>query len=85
MPGLVKNRKTTRDDPKVRMVELYSTGAPVPFEWVKAVKVNDEAIIESTLHTTFRPNRTNSQREFLEIDAVPCQSFELGNELFTLI
>lgn len=70
MPGLVKIGKTTRDDPKVRMSELYSTGVPVPFECVKAVKVEDEAAIESALHTAFGPSRVNSQREFFEIDAV---------------
>ena len=70
MPGLVKIGKTTRDDPKVRMSELYSTGVPVPFECVKAVKVEDEAAVESALHTAFGPSRVNSQREFFEIDAV---------------
>ena len=70
MPGLVKIGKTTRDDPKVRMGELYSTGVPVPFQCVKAVKVDDEAAIESALHTAFGPSRVNSQREFFEIDAV---------------
>lgn len=64
MPGLVKIGKTTRDDLKVRMSELYSTGVPVPFECVKAVKVKDEAAVESALHTAFGPSRVNSQRIF---------------------
>lgn len=81
MPGLVKIGKTTRDDPKVRMSELYSTGVPVPFECVKAVKVEDEAAIESALHTAFGPSRVNSQREFFEIDAV--QALVLLDQLGT--
>ncbi len=82
MPGLVKIGKTTRDDPKVRMSELYSTGVPVPFECVKAVKVEDEAAIESALHTAFGPSRINSQREFFEIDAVQASVLldQLGTE-----
>lgn len=82
MPGLVKIGKTTRDDPKVRMSELYSTGVPVPFECVKAVKVEDEAAIESALHTAFGPSRVNSQREFFEIDAVQASVLldQLGTE-----
>ena len=81
MPGLVKIGKTTRDDPKVRMSELYSTGVPVPFECVKAVKVEDEAAIESALHTAFGPSRVNSQRESFEIDAV--QALVLLDQLGT--
>lgn len=82
MPGLVKIGKTTRDDPKVRMSELYSTGVPVPFECVKAVKVEDEAAIESALHIAFGPSRVNSQREFFEIDAVQASVLldQLGTE-----
>ena len=32
MPGIVKIGKTNRDDPQVRMNELYTTGVPLPFE-----------------------------------------------------
>ena len=78
----IKIGKTTRDDPKVRMSELYSTGVPVPFECVKAVKVEDEAAIESALHIAFGPSRVNSQREFFEIDAVQASVLldQLGTE-----
>tara|TARA_Y100001970_G_C13931392_1_gene698451 strand:+ start:176 stop:787 length:612 start_codon:yes stop_codon:yes gene_type:complete len=68
MPGLVKIGKTTREDPSLRIGELYSTGVPVPFNCVKAVKVEDEAAIEKALHIAFGPYRINSQREFFEID-----------------
>ncbi len=70
MPGLVKIGKTTRKDPKVRMNELYSTGVPVPFECVKAVRVDDEDAVERALLTAFGPYRINSQRDFFEIDEV---------------
>ena len=30
MPGIVKIGKTDRDNPMVRMNELYSTGVPLP-------------------------------------------------------
>ena len=82
MPGLVKIGKTTRDNPQVRMGELYSTGVPVPFECVKAVKVNDEVAVETALHTAFGPNRINSKREFFEIDAIQAAVLleQLGTE-----
>ena len=63
------------------MGELYSTGVPVPFECVKAVKVENEAAIEHALHTAFGPSRVNSQREFFEIDAV--QALVLLDQLGT--
>jgi len=69
MPGLVKIGKTTRDDPRVRMNELYSTGVPVPFECTYAVEVENEATIEIALHTAFGPYRTNPKREFFNIDS----------------
>ncbi len=31
MNGLVKIGKTTRDDIRIRLDELYTTGVPVPF------------------------------------------------------
>ena len=82
MPGLVKIGKTTRDNPQVRMGELYSTGVPVPFECVKAVKVKDEVAVETALHTAFGPNRINSKREFFEIDAIQAAVLleQLGTE-----
>ncbi len=57
MPGIVKIGKTTRDDPAVRMNELYSTGVPVPFECSLAMRVEDENKIEHALHVSFGPIR----------------------------
>lgn len=52
MPGLVKIGMTARDDPRVRMDELYtkSAGVPVPFHCVRAVRVDDERAAEKALH-----------------------------------
>jgi hypothetical protein len=70
MPGLVKIGMTTREDVKLRMKELYGTGVPVPFEckYVCKVKISDCAKIEKALHTAFKPNRINADREFFNID-----------------
>ena len=69
MPGLVKIGKTTRDDPQMRMDELYNhSGVPVPFSCVKAVQVGDPNQVERALHEAFRPNRINPKREFFKID-----------------
>ena len=70
MPGLVKIGKTTRQDPQVRMDELYSTGVPLPFECNIAVKVEDKRAdeLEKALHKAFSPNRLNPSREFFEIE-----------------
>ena len=51
------------------MDELYTTGVPVPFECVKAVKVEDEGKLERQLHSKFGKYRINTQREFFEIEA----------------
>ena len=51
------------------MDELYTTGVPVPFDCVKAVKVEDEGTLERQLHSKFGKYRINTQREFFEIEA----------------
>ena len=57
MPGIVKIGKTDRDNPKVRMNELYTTGVPLPFECPIAVEVDDEQAgrLDKALHPMF-PN-----------------------------
>lgn len=71
MPGLVKIGMTTRESIDTRMKELYSTGVPVPFdcEYACEVKTSDCAKIEKALHTAFKPNRINDNREFFSIKA----------------
>lgn len=69
MSGLVKIGMTTRESIDTRMKELYSTGVPVPFdcEYACEVKASDCVKIEKALHTAFKPNRINDNREFFQI------------------
>lgn len=70
MPGIVKIGETTRENPQVRMNELYTTGVPLPFECAIAVKVEDERAdeLEKAIHRAFSPNRLHPSREFFEIE-----------------
>ncbi|MFN5422498.1 MAG: GIY-YIG nuclease family protein [bacterium] len=68
MPGIIKIGKTTKEDVKLRMKELYSSGVPLPFECVYAAKVNNLDAVERALQTAFSPNRLNPKREFFEIE-----------------
>ncbi len=68
MPGLVKIGKTTRDDPQVRMGDLYTTGVPLPFDCELAMEVDDETAVENAFHQAFEPDRINPRREFFKID-----------------
>lgn len=68
MPGIVKLGMTSRVDPTIRISELYTTGVPLPFECVLAVRVEDEQAVERALHTAFGPQRINPKREFFEIE-----------------
>ena len=72
MPNIVKIGKTTRDNPQVRMDELYRhSGVPLPFECVVAIELEDVQAdgLEKALHIAFAPNRVNPRREFFEIEA----------------
>jgi hypothetical protein len=68
MPGLVKIGKTFRGSTEARMVELYSSGVPVPFNCLYAARVADAESVENALHIAFGPYRINPRREFFEID-----------------
>ncbi len=68
MPGLVKIGKTTRDDPQLRMGDLYTTGVPLPFDCELAMEVDDETAVEAAFHQAFEPDRINPRREFFKID-----------------
>ena len=68
MPGLVKIGKTSRREVQQRLIELYSTGVPVPFECEYAARVSDESVVEKAFHTAFEPYRINPNREFFRID-----------------
>jgi hypothetical protein len=68
MPGIIKIGKTTKEDVKIRMKELYSSGVPLPFECVYAAKVRNIDEVERALHNAFSPDRLNPKREFFEIE-----------------
>jgi hypothetical protein len=70
MPGIIKIGKTTQEDVKVRMAQLYATGVPLPFECEYAAKVNNIDEVERALHTAFGPDRVNPRREFFEIEPI---------------
>ena len=69
MPGIVKIGTTTREDPQVRMNELYTTGVPLPFECAIAIEVEDEQAerFEKALHKAFEPYRLNPSRNSLRL------------------
>ena len=69
MPGIIKIGKTTKEDVKVRMKELYASGVPLPFECVYAARVTNIDEVEKALHMAFSPDRLNPKREFFEIEA----------------
>ena len=69
MPGIIKIGKTTQEDVKLRMAQLYSTGVPLPFDCEYAAKVKNIDEVERALHTAFGPDRVNPKREFFEIEA----------------
>ena len=68
MPGLVKIGYTTQEDANSRIVQLYTTGVPVPFELQYACKVPNAEEVEKALHVAFSPNRINPKREFFKIE-----------------
>ncbi len=46
MPGIVKIGKTTQEDVKVRMQQLYQTGVPLPFDCIYA----GEALVDTVVN-----------------------------------
>ena len=68
MPGLVKIGKTTLDDATDRILQLYTTGVPVPFKIEFACRASDELEVEKALHIAFGPQRINPKREFFRIE-----------------
>ena len=75
MPRLVKIGETTRDDPQVRMGNLYSTGVPLPFDCELAIEVENETAVERALHQAFEPNRVNPRRELFKSILLRLQVF----------
>ncbi len=81
MPGLVKIGYTTQENANSRIVQLYTTGVPVPFELEYACKVANAEEVEKALHIAFSPNRINPKREFFKID--PLQAIAILKLLHT--
>ena len=68
MPGLVKVGRTTHDEPKKRLKDLYTTGVPCPFILVCQLRVWDPARVESLIFRILSCHRVNNNREFLKVD-----------------
>ena len=69
MPGMVKIGRTSHDDAKTRIDQLYTTGVPVPFNLEFVCKVPNSEEVEKALHLAFAPHRVNPKREFFAIAA----------------
>ena len=69
MPGMVKIGRTSHDDAKTRIDQLYTTGVPVPFNLEFVCKVPNSEEVEKDLHLAFAPHRVNPKREFFTIEA----------------
>ena len=68
MPGLIKIGRTDQEA-DARLSQLYTTGVPVPFKCVMAVKTERSAAeVEQALHQAFEPHRLNPAREFFEVE-----------------
>ncbi len=68
MPGLVKVGRTTKEDVRERMKELYGTSVPVQFECPYACRVDDPAKVEKNIHLAFGAMRVSASREFFRLD-----------------
>lgn len=69
MPGLVKIGRTSQEQAKARLDQLYTTGVPVPFELQFACRVPNPTEVELALHRAFAPQRINPKREFFRLEA----------------
>ena len=67
MPGYTKVGKTTTSVEQ-RMLELDTTGIPLPFECYYAARVSDVNFAEKTLHDAFDDRRVRQRREYFKID-----------------
>ncbi|MDR1358548.1 MAG: GIY-YIG nuclease family protein [Coriobacteriales bacterium] len=70
MPGAYKIGMTDKDDLTIRMKELHTTGAPLPFACVYACIVKDNAETEKAVHSKFAKQWVNPRREFFKTKAL---------------
>ena len=69
MPDIVKIGKTTDIEQRIKDLSR-PTGVPLPFDCVRAVKVDNMNQAETALHRAFGPNRVNPnpRKEFFKIE-----------------
>ena len=67
MPGIIKIGMTTSPI-EARMLQLDTTGVPLPFECYYAARVNDQKKVEKALHEAFGDHRVRKSREFFRLD-----------------
>jgi hypothetical protein len=67
MPGVIKIGMTTMPIEN-RMLQLDTTGVPLPFECYYAARVNDQKRVEKALHEAFGDHRVRKSREFFRLD-----------------
>jgi len=67
MPGIVKIGMTTSPI-ESRMLQLDTTGVPLPFECYYAARVKDQKRVEKALHEAFGDHRVRKSREFFRLD-----------------
>ena len=67
MPELVKIGFTEQDAYDERIMDLYTTGVPLPFVCELAWRVANPRQCESVLHNEFSEYRVNSDREFFRV------------------
>ena len=71
MPGLVKIGKTSQNNVRQRISQLFTTEVPYPFDCAYAVKVMNYSQVETALHAAFDPYRAypaSPRREFFKIE-----------------
>lgn len=67
LPGLIKIGMTTSPI-ETRMLQLDTTGVPLPFECYYAARVDDQKRVEKALHEAFGDHRVRKSREFFRLD-----------------
>lgn len=78
MPNMVKIGITTKTAEE-RMVQLYSTGVPLPFNCEAAIEVPNVNQVENLVQQMFSSQRVNPKREFFYLAVTQAKA------LFTLI
>jgi len=67
MPGIIKIG-LTENPVAERILQLDTTGVPIPFQCYYAARVEDNRRVERALHTAFGDFRLRSNREFFRMD-----------------